>query len=206
MNSSKDLSLNCWCIQGSWEAHATILANASSDQDLVQAYNRLGTELKVKAENPARVIFARDTRASGPHLVAALVEALSATGVEFTDYKILTTPQLHYLTRCLNTKGTQYEYGEPTEKGYYTKTAEAFKQALKGRKASGAVTVDCANGVGGPKLAELLKYLPKSAEDGLDITIVNDDVLKPERLNHQVSYLPHGRQGSTEHANADKHV
>ncbi len=206
MNRIKDLSLNCWCIQGSWEAHATILANASSDQDLVQAYNRLGTELKVKAENPARVVFARDTRASGPHLVAALVEALSATGVEFTDYKILTTPQLHYLTRCLNTKGTQYEYGEPTEKGYYTKTAEAFKQALKGRKASGAVTVDCANGVGGPKLAELLKYLPKSAEDGLDITIVNDDVLKPERLNHQVSYLPHGRQGSTEHANADKHV
>lgn len=142
----------------------------------------------MKADNPARVIFARDTRASGPHLVAALVEALNATGTEYTDYKILTTPQLHYLTRCLNTKGTQYEYGEATEKGYYTKTAEAFKQAMKGRKASGSVTVDCANGVGGPKLAELLKYLPKAAESGLDVAIVNDDVLKAERLNHQVSY------------------
>lgn len=146
----------------------------------------------MKPDNPARVIFARDTRASGPHLIAALVEALSATGTEYTDYKILTTPQLHYLTRCLNTKGTQYEYGEPTEKGYYTKTAEAFKQAIKGRKASGVVTVDCANGVGGPKLAELLKYLPKATENGVDIRIVNDDVLKAERLNHQVSYCnPH---------------
>lgn len=116
------------------------------------------------------------------------MEALNATVTEYTDYKILTTPQLHYLTRCLNTKGTQYEYGEPTEKGYYTKTADALKQAMKGRKANGAVTVDCANGVGGPKMAELLKYLPKAAEGGVDITIVNDDVLKPERLNHQVSY------------------
>lgn len=143
--------------------------------------------MKVKPECSARVIFARDTRASGPHLVAALVEGLNAVGAEHTDYKILTTPQLHYLTRCLNTKGTQYEYGEPTEKGYYEKTAAAFKNAIKGRKTNGAVTVDCANGVGGPKLAELIKYLPKAAEGGIDIKIVNDDVLRLDRLNHQVS-------------------
>jgi len=143
--------------------------------------------LKIKPESSARVIFARDTRASGPHLVAALVEALNASGTEYTDYKILTTPQLHYLTRCLNTKGTQYEYGEPTEKGYYEKTAAAFTKAMKGRKSNGAVTVDCANGVGGPKLAALVKYLPKATAGGVDIKIVNDDVLKPERLNHQVS-------------------
>lgn len=153
----------------------------------MEAYKKLNVDLKVKAENPARVIFARDTRASGPRLVAALVGALKATSSEYTDHGILTTPQLHYLTRCLNTKGTQYEYGEPTEKGYYTKTAEAFKSAMAGRKAQGPVTVDCANGVGGPKLAELVKYLPQADEGGVKIVIVNDDVLKPERLNHQVS-------------------
>ncbi len=164
------------------------MANASTDQELAETYNQLCAELKVKAENPARVIFARDTRASGLRLVASLLEALKATGTEYTDHKILTTPQLHYLTRCINTKGTQYEYGEPTEKGYYQKTAEAFKKAMQGRKANGAVTVDCANGVGGPKLAELRKYLPKAAEGGVDINIVNDDVLKPERLNYQVRH------------------
>lgn len=108
---------------------------------------------------------------------------MEATGTESTDYKILTTPQLHYLTRCLNTKGTQYEYGEPTEQGYYEKLAAAFKTAMQGKKFNGSVTVDCANGVGGPKLLELIKHLPSSSEGGLEIKVVNDDVVDPERLN-----------------------
>ncbi len=145
--------------------------------------------MKIKPDTKARVVFARDTRASGPRLVAALAEALEATGTESTDYKILTTPQLHYLTRCLNTKGTPYEYGEATEKGYYEKTAAALKTAMQGKKFSGGVTVDCANGVGGPKLRELIKYLSSPSEGGLDIKVVNDDVLKPERLNHQVGLV-----------------
>ena len=145
--------------------------------------------MKIKPGTKARVVFARDTRASGPRLVIALVAALEATETETTDYKILTTPQLHYLTRCLNTKGTPYEYGETTEQGYYEKTAKAFKTAMQGKKFSGGVTVDCANGVGGPKLRELIKYLPSPSEGGVEIRVVNDDVLKPERLNHQVSSI-----------------
>ena len=142
--------------------------------------------MSINPKAKARVVFARDTRASGPRLVSALVEALKATDTETTDYKLLTTPQLHYITRCLNTKGSSYEYGEPTEQGYYEKTADAFKTAMQGRKPSGGVIVDCANGVGGPKLRELVKYLPTISEGGLDIKIVNDDVVQPERLNYQV--------------------
>ncbi len=145
--------------------------------------------MKIKQETKARVVFARDTRASGTRLVAALVEALEATGTEATDYKILTTPQLHYLTRCLNTKGTPYEYGEATEQGYYEKTAAALKTAMDGKKFSGGVTVDCANGVGGPKLRELIKYLSSPSEGGLEVKVVNDDVLTPERLNYQVGQI-----------------
>ncbi|KAK4697677.1 phosphoacetylglucosamine mutase, partial [Lecanoromycetidae sp. Uapishka_2] len=170
---------------GSWETYATILANADSDQALVEAYDRLTSELKIDSEVKARVVFARDTRASGPHLVSALLAALEASGTEYTDYKLLTTPQLHYITRCLNTKGTPYEYGEPTEQGYYEKTAAAFKAAMGSKKFNGPVTVDCANGVGGPKLRELIKYLPSPSEGGLEIKVVNDDVVQPERLNHQ---------------------
>jgi phosphoacetylglucosamine mutase len=112
---------------------------------------------------------------------------LKATGTEFTDYKLLTTPQLHYITRCLNTKGTAYDYGEPTAVGYYEKLSAAFKTAMQGKKTEGVVTVDCANGVGGPKLRELMKYLPSAAEGGVDIKVVNDDVISPERLNYNVS-------------------
>lgn len=135
-------------------------------------------------------MFARDTRASGPRLIEALIGALHSVEAEYTDFQILTTPQLHYLTRCLNTKGTQFEYGDPTEQGYYRKIAKAFKTAMNGKKPVGCVMVDCANGVGGPKLRELVKYLPSVSEGGLEIKVVNDDVSKPELLNHQARISP----------------
>ena len=167
--------------------HATILANASSDQAVVDAYDKLTADLRISPEIKPHVVFARDTRASGPRLVSALLAGLDASGTEYTDYKLLTTPQLHYITRCLNTKGTPYEYGEPTEQGYYHKMGASFKAAIGNRKFSGPVTVDCANGVGGPKLEELIKHLPSPSEGGLEIKVVNDDVLSPEHLNRQVS-------------------
>lgn len=137
-------------------------------------------------ENPARVVFARDTRASGARLVGILNSALTASEVEFQDFKYLTTPQLHYIVRALNTLGTPYEYGEPTEQGYYVKLAEAFKRVMKNVKVQGSLTVDCANGVGGPKLRELIKYLPSPEEGGVEIKVVNDDVINPDRLNFEV--------------------
>lgn len=57
---------------------------------------------------------------------------------------------------------------------------------MQGRQHIDSVTVDCANGIGGPKLRELLKYLPPPSEGGLEIKVVNDDVVKPEKLNYQV--------------------
>ena len=141
----------------------------------------------------AHVVYARDTRESGPRLVAALVAGLKAVDADYKDYGLLTTPQLHYVTRCINTKNTPYEYGEPTEEGYYKKTAAAFKAANKGAHFIGNVTVDCANGVGGPKLRELVKHLPSEADGGVDIKVVNDDVEHPERLNHMVSRAIHTR-------------
>ncbi|TGO19487.1 hypothetical protein BTUL_0004g01260 [Botrytis tulipae] len=168
-------------LENSWEAYSTQLANAKNE-DVVNVYRKLEKDLKINPETPARVIYARDTRPSGPKLVAALIDALEATGTDYTDYKLLTTPQLHYLTRCTNTEGTPQAYGDVSEVGYYEKLAKAFERAMKGKKATGSVTVDCANGVGGPKLAELIKYLPKGI---LNIKVLNDDVLKAESLNHE---------------------
>ena len=36
---------------------------------------------------------------------------------------VLTTPQLHYMVRCINTQGN---YGQPTEEGYFDKLSFAF--------------------------------------------------------------------------------
>ncbi|PGH04073.1 phosphoacetylglucosamine mutase [Blastomyces parvus] len=170
-------------LEADWEKYATRLAN-SPLETLGDVYNSLISEIEIKMENPARVVFARDTRASGSRLVSVMTAALRASEVEFKDFKYLTTPQLHYIVRCKNTLGTPYEYGEPTEKGYYEKLSGAFKKVMKGRTINGPVTVDCANGVGGPKLAELKKYLPSAQEGGLDINIVNDNVINPDSLNY----------------------
>ena len=182
----------------SWENVASVLANTPNDK-LAETYEALVNEhlvdeIRQVHERPARVVFARDTRASGPYLVKALKTALNAVQVEHTDYGILTTPQLHYAVRCINTAKTPYAFGVPTEQGYYEKMAKAFKTLMHGRTINGTLTVDCANGVGGPKLKELLKYLPSGKKGGIDIKVVNDDVVKPEALNFDVccknAYFP----------------
>jgi len=169
-----------------WEKYATWLVNAPSDQELVAIYNKLASELKISLTGPAKVVYGRDTRPSGHKLVGALSDAIEAAGGEATDFRILTTPQLHYLVRCVNTEGTPEAYGKVSELGYYEKLAEAFVRALGGRKINGPLTVDCANGVGGPKLNEFLKHVPKD-KTGFDVKVVNDDVIRPEVLNYDVS-------------------
>jgi phosphoacetylglucosamine mutase len=169
-------------LEAEWETYATKLANSPLEK-LGEVYDELVKEIDVKMDNPARVVFARDTRASGPRLVGGLTSALTSTQVEFLDLKFLTTPQLHYVVRCKNTLGTQYEYGEPTEQGYYEKLSDAFKRVIKGAKFQGSLTVDCANGIGGPKLRELIKYLPGAEAGGVTIKVVNDNVINPDSLN-----------------------
>lgn len=116
---------------------------------------------------------------SGPELVKALEDGLATTGAVSTDYGIVTTPQLHYIVRSLNTLNSPNSYGVPTELGYYEKLSKAYKTVLAGYNKTYSITVDAANGVGGPKVKELSKYL-----DGLvNIAVVNDKYTEPSLLN-----------------------
>lgn len=169
------------------------MANKATPEDVAQYYQEIATKYRIDLKAPARVVVARDTRASGARLLGCLVDGLKAADAEYKDFGFFTTPQLHYVVRSLNTEGTSQAYGTPTEKGYYEKFGAAFKTALKGKKPQGSLNVDCANGVGGPKLAELVKHLPSKDEGGLEINIINDNVIKPEALNVDVSSdLLHG--------------
>ena len=53
--------------------------------------------------------------------------------------------------------------------------------------------LDHARGVGGPALNKLVKYLPSKDQGGLDISVINDNVIKPESLNVDVSPPVHRR-------------
>lgn len=171
-------------LEQKWESWATMLTAQSKADDVVGAYGHIVTEEKVDQTKKGRVIIGRDTRPSGDRLVKALKAALDATKIEYIDYGILITPQLHYLVKATNTKSTSHPYGDVSEEGYYKKMADAFKILMEGMKANGTLTVDCANGVGAPQLKKLLPYLSGgSKDDALTIRIVNDQIDKPEILN-----------------------
>jgi len=50
----------------------------------------------------------------------------------------LTTPQLHYIVRCVNTAGA---YGDASAVGYYTKLSTAFTQLYSGSVCIGSSTL-----------------------------------------------------------------
>ncbi|KAF9113785.1 Phosphoacetylglucosamine Mutase [Mortierella sp. AM989] len=166
-------------LEGSWEAHATALSNAKSNDQLLEYIHSMVNSLKIDLSKPANVVYGRDTRPSGEALVAAFVDGLKVLDAESTDYGILTTPQLHYITRCLNTAGTPEAYGEPTAEGYYKKLAAAFKVLVEGKTKLSPLVLDCANGVGAPKFKEFVPHLG----DALSVKIVNDDIENASKLN-----------------------
>lgn len=117
-------------LEASWESHATILANAPTTAHFIKGVESLIALLKIDLNRPAYVVYARDTRPSGPALVSALEDGFKAIGAQARDEGVKTTPILHYLVRCINTKGTKEDYGEDSEEGYMLKLSGAFKKLL----------------------------------------------------------------------------
>lgn len=110
-----------------WEEYAIWLANADSSDALINKIQEIVKICNIDLASPSSVVVGRDTRPSGVPLVAALLDGVNAMEGQIQDFGVLTTPQLHYITRCLNTAGTQDSYGEPTVEGYFQKLADAFK-------------------------------------------------------------------------------
>lgn len=122
-------------LEQSWEAYASALANCATTADLLKAYESIATQLRINVHAPAAVVYAYDTRPSGPALIKALETSLGAYGhlVKATNIGITTTPVLHYVVKAINDKTG--EYGKPTIEGYYEKLANAFKTVIVCAKA-----------------------------------------------------------------------
>ncbi|KAI8997489.1 hypothetical protein BDB01DRAFT_771298 [Pilobolus umbonatus] len=167
-------------LEQSWEGYATRLANANCADTITDAIDEIIAQNKIDIEAPAAVIYAHDTRPSCPHLVQCLESGLKVSGATSTNFGLKTTPMLHYLVRCINTADTNDAYGEPTEEGYYKKLTSAFATAVKGKPRLSTLRVDCANGVGAPKLLDMTKYI---SSDILSIDISNDNINSLGQLN-----------------------
>ncbi|XP_029966420.1 phosphoacetylglucosamine mutase [Salarias fasciatus] len=162
-----------------WEDYATQLANAEQD-DLARAVKEVIQKEAIDMSREANVFVGKDTRSSSPALSQAVIDGVSALGGHSKDYGLVTTPQLHYMVWCQNTKG---KYGEATVEGYYRKHCQAYVQLTK--NASNRtddqkhLCVDGANGIGALKVREMEHHLQK----GLQISLFNDG--SKGKLNHQ---------------------
>lgn len=166
-------------LEQSWEVYATLLANCATTDELIEAYKSIAEQLHINITSPASVVYASDTRPSGPELVSALQTGLGAYGdiVKTTNLGITTTPILHYVVKAVNDKTG--EYGTPTIDGYHQKLAAAFKTLVGNRKLE-PLYVDCANGVGAIALKQFSEVC-----DILPVTALNTDLDKPGALNYQ---------------------
>ncbi|KAJ2556244.1 hypothetical protein EV175_002092 [Coemansia sp. RSA 1933] len=167
-------------LQQSWEAYCTDIANAASDADVAAVVAAVVEAEGIDMAQTARVAYARDTRPSGPLLQAALEDGLRALDVQATNYGVVTTPQLHYFVRCVNTAGTEAEYGEASEEGYNKKYAAAYLRLVDGRPQPSRLYVDAANGVGAPQVRKLAAAI---GAQHLDMELCNDDTATLGKLN-----------------------
>jgi phosphoacetylglucosamine mutase len=113
----------------SWESHATDFANAPSPDAFITILEDFIQSKQIPLGTPARVVYARDTRTSGPKLVTALRKGLAAMHTTATDAEVATTPILHYLVDTINTTTQEWNVNKVIE-GYYLKLSSAFKRLL----------------------------------------------------------------------------
>lgn len=78
-------------LEASWEVYAAELANAPDNQ-LQAKVDSLVSKLNIDTSVRAHVVIGRDSRESGPALVAALEDGLKAMNANYNNYGLLTTP------------------------------------------------------------------------------------------------------------------
>ncbi|KAJ1666826.1 hypothetical protein IW140_002519 [Coemansia sp. RSA 1813] len=167
-------------LQQSWEAYCTRIANADSDAAVVAVLASVVETEGIDVAVTPSVAYARDTRPSGPLLQAALEDGLRALDVQATNYGIVTTPQLHYFVRCVNTAGSEAAYGEASEAGYNKKYSDAYLRLVDGKPLPSKLYIDAANGVGAPQVRKLAAAINSPY---FDMELCNSDTDTLGKLN-----------------------
>eukprot|EP01027_Heterolobosea_sp_BB2_P020144 GEZU01028430.1.p1 GENE.GEZU01028430.1~~GEZU01028430.1.p1 ORF type:complete len:346 (+),score=117.74 GEZU01028430.1:271-1308(+) len=158
-----------------WEKYASELANAADDADVVRLVHDLAARTNTDLAAKGEVFIARDTRPHSLPLSEACIEGVKALGAQVHDFGLLTTPQLHFMVRSKNVE----KIDNPTDDLYYRQISDAYRTLLTGgdenvQIAPRKLIVDGADGVGGPKIAQLAPYL----KGALEFTVINDGTSK----------------------------
>lgn len=185
-------------LEEKWEHYATQLVNSNNLKETLiemcqNEFKELVTQYDANnnaSECKANVAVAHDTRPSCAHLLKAFQSGVESLKGNLTNYGLLSTPQLHYIVRCLN---THHKYGEPSEDGYYAKLSRAFQSIWSLVDSNNDVNLkyetnlylDGANGVGADKIKSLLSRINSlCAQDKLNIHLFNESKENDDILNH----------------------
>ncbi|CAR22277.1 Phosphoacetylglucosamine mutase [Lachancea thermotolerans] len=171
-------------LEQSWESYATDLANSATQSfTAFLAYlQNLVSELGLDTDALGSLAVARDSRESGPRLLHALLNGSRVLpNIRITDYGLLTTPQLHFLTSKRNelpndTAIDRFFYYKEFLSAWDDITALCGIQSLPYK-----LEIDAANGIGAPRVKEMLST--HKFFDGV-FRVVNDDWETPASLNH----------------------
>ncbi|CAD5118147.1 DgyrCDS6883 [Dimorphilus gyrociliatus] len=148
-------------LESSWEKHATCLANAG-DEEFQVVLSEIVETFKIDMNCKSSVAIGMDTRASSPGLNTAVVDGVKSVDGLCFDYGTITTPQLHYMVRCINTRNA---YGMATIEGYCNKLSKALKNIWQNQGERKVykphIIVDCANGVGAKRLKDIAERFDK---------------------------------------------
>lgn len=163
-----------------WEKLATDLVNVS-DKELEFEVAKIIKEQEIDIGSPSVVFVGMDNRYHSHGLLKAVCDGVVSLKGNVREFGIVTTPMLHYLVVCANTKCA---YGMPTEEGYYTKLITAFKNLRTGELEHGnyknRILFDGANGVGARKMLQFLKRM--DLKNFINVEVFNSG---EGRLNHE---------------------
>ena len=158
-------------LDSSWEDICTSLAN-EKDENLENVIKELVNKFSVDWNEQAKVHVARDTRSSSESLSQALITGVQSSGGQAIDEGLLTTPQLHYIIRCIN---SNQAYGQATETGYYEKLSKAYlalsSKYPNTKNYSSKLVVDGANGIGALQMKKFSPLLSSA----LEFVLIHDE-------------------------------
>eukprot|EP00884_Botryococcus_braunii_P003349 jgi/Botrbrau1/13014/Bobra.0389s0011.1 len=203
-----------------WEVYADKLAQCESPDDLVAAVKEIvALESISVGGGPGGVLegvlLAHDTRPSAGDLLEVAKIGIAAAGVTPRLLGLLTTPQLHWMVRQANR-------GLPAaEPDYFAALSRGFAHLVSGSPPSlpeaegSCLSVDCAFGVGGPKL-KLLQEAVGSSRLALQTVNVeggqlnegcgSDFVEKQRQAPHGFAAIPPARRCASIDGDADRLV
>eukprot|EP00892_Ulva_mutabilis_P011143 jgi/Ulvmu1/8400/UM042_0107.1 len=139
-----------------WESHATAVANASTDQELIDALQKVIETESISQAGSATVVIGGDTRPHTHELMQAACEGVELTGARVLNIGTCTTPVLHYSV-LLQNQSDLAPYEERLVKAFQALTEGCADPEIE-------IAVDCANGVGAVAPASLFTPVDKPDE------------------------------------------